>query len=385
MAVPELAGRGVDGIQKLIETTANVAAGADVDIESVGKAFIKVAGDEELALGKLVRLGVVFTDDQKAQYQALLDSNDQIGAQTYLIDQLGQMYAGAAEATASPLSRISVMWENFQETIGRALLPAIEELVPMLGAALAEVASDPRFQQFLMDLTDSFIALLPSIMDLLPPFMELVQAILPAMIELTPALVSILEGLSDLFTDNKTSTTDLVSAFTLLAGAVGFIVDAIVNLNNWMREQNDRMNEGKVNILMLISPVSFLASAFNAVSASIREVINWWNQLWGVQTSKPMSGVTVRTYQDGGLRLAAGGVVMPRPGGTLATIGEAGQAEAVIPLDRLDRMMAGRGGGGATYNISVSGGLATSAEIGRAVVDAIKKFERVSGNVFASA
>lgn len=44
-----------------------------------------------------------------------------------------------------------------------------------------------------------------------------------------------------------------------------------------------------------------------------------------------------------GVQLAEGGVVMPRPGGTQATIGEAGSAEAVIPLDD-DRAMEAMGG-----------------------------------------
>lgn len=51
-----------------------------------------------------------------------------------------------------------------------------------------------------------------------------------------------------------------------------------------------------------------------------------------------------------GIPLAEGGIVMPRPGGTQATIGEAGQAEAVIPLDKMGGM-----GGGVT--IIVNGGL----------------------------
>jgi hypothetical protein len=52
-------------------------------------------------------------------------------------------------------------------------------------------------------------------------------------------------------------------------------------------------------------------------------------------------------------------------------IGEAGP-EAVIPLNRA-------GGVGATYNITVQGGVGTSAEIGRAVVDAIKAYNRQNG------
>jgi hypothetical protein len=66
--------------------------------------------------------------------------------------------------------------------------------------------------------------------------------------------------------------------------------------------------------------------------------------------------------------LADGGIVT---GPTLAMIGEAGP-EAVVPLDRM------RGfGGGVTVNIN--GGLATGAEIGAAVVQAIRQFNTVNG------
>jgi len=51
-----------------------------------------------------------------------------------------------------------------------------------------------------------------------------------------------------------------------------------------------------------------------------------------------------------GVPLAEGGIVMPRPGGTQAIIGEAGQAEAVIPLDRAGEF--GVGGGGTTINFN---------------------------------
>jgi hypothetical protein len=41
---------------------------------------------------------------------------------------------------------------------------------------------------------------------------------------------------------------------------------------------------------------------------------------------------------------------------------------------------------GATYNITVNAGIGTSgSQVGREIVDAIKKYERASGPVFASA
>jgi hypothetical protein len=66
--------------------------------------------------------------------------------------------------------------------------------------------------------------------------------------------------------------------------------------------------------------------------------------------------------------MANGGIVT---GPTLALIGEAGP-EAVVPLSALGNM-----GGGVTVN--VNGGISTSAEIGQAVVNAIRAYNRTSG------
>jgi vacuolar-type H+-ATPase subunit E/Vma4 len=68
-------------------------------------------------------------------------------------------------------------------------------------------------------------------------------------------------------------------------------------------------------------------------------------------------------------KMAEGGIVN-RP--TLALIGEAGP-EAVVPLSKM-----GAGGGG-DVNINVNGGLATSAEIGQTVLNALRAYQRSAG------
>jgi hypothetical protein len=73
---------------------------------------------------------------------------------------------------------------------------------------------------------------------------------------------------------------------------------------------------------------------------------------------------------------AKGGIVT---GPTLALIGEAGP-EAVIPLNRNNTPT------GNTINLTVNAGMGTDgAMVGREIVDAIKRYERLSGPVFASA
>jgi hypothetical protein len=76
-------------------------------------------------------------------------------------------------------------------------------------------------------------------------------------------------------------------------------------------------------------------------------------------------------------KLAKGGIVM---GPTNALIGEAGP-EAVIPLSGPNSK-----GVGGTFNITVNAGLGTNgSDVGRQIVEAIKRFERTSGPVFAGA
>jgi len=81
--------------------------------------------------------------------------------------------------------------------------------------------------------------------------------------------------------------------------------------------------------------------------------------------------------QNKSIRMAKGGIVT---GPTNAIIGEAGP-EAVVPLSGANSAKLGT-----TYNIVVNAGIGTSgSQVGKEIVDAIKKFEKTSGPVFASA
>ena len=78
-------------------------------------------------------------------------------------------------------------------------------------------------------------------------------------------------------------------------------------------------------------------------------------------------------------KLAKGGIVM---GPTNALIGEAGP-EAVIPLSGAN---SARGAMGTTININITAGIGTDGtQVGRQVVEAIKRYERSSGPVFVRA
>lgn len=109
-----------------------------------------------------------------------------------------------------------------------------------------------------------------------------------------------------------------------------------------------------------------LKGAWNAVADTING--------FGVTIPNPLPG-------DNDFRLeipegtipyfAKGGIVMPKLGGTLGVLAEAGKPEAVIPLDRLGDF------GGSTYQIVVHAGMGTDGdEVGEKIVDVLRRYER---------
>ncbi|MET7849473.1 hypothetical protein AB0D78_07885 [Streptomyces avermitilis] len=99
----------------------------------------------------------------------------------------------------------------------------------------------------------------------------------------------------------------------------------------------------------MLTPWTGLATALNAlfgILAGIHiKIPDWVPKFGGRGFSFPRLHVPVP-------RLAEGGVVQARSGGTLALLGEAGENEAVIPFSKLERML-GSGGGLRTLSAAV--------------------------------
>lgn len=324
LAVPSLANLGTDGINKLAEVTADVSAGTGKDLQSIALAFTKVAGDTETALGKLTRQGIVLDDAQKETYESLLATNGEAEAQAYLIEQLGNKYKGAAEATADPFKRLDVIFGNLSESIGLTFLPILEDTIPKIQEFVTGLQSDPEFQAFL----GSMATELQNIMEWLPgavanlqsfgdDALPAVQEFLPLVNEAMGLLVEFLFGVEN--SKAGDSTRSFADSMEELAGSLNQITGVIRDL----RAAWDNLPE----------PIKWIIG-------QIANNINPFSKLQPALDLLGNNGTTsnVQAYRTGGLKLAEGGVVMPRPGGVQATIAEAGEPEAVIPLSKMGSM-----------------------------------------------
>lgn len=100
-----------------------------------------------------------------------------------------------------------------------------------------------------------------------------------------------------------------------------------------------------------------------------------------IDTSTPyldMAGIDFSGINMGlGVLMADGGVVKATRGGTLARIGEAGQDEAVIPLNRSGLF----DNTGNTYHITVQTGVGDKTAIGEELVNVLQRYEKRYGSV----
>jgi hypothetical protein len=251
-----------------------------------------------------------------------------------IMDVLGGTFGGAtaksAETAAGKMKILTNSLGETKESIGAALLPVLEAVLPVLNKFAAWAQDNPK----------AFLAIAAAI------------GIIAAAIVATNIAMAL-------------------NPFSLIAAGIALLIVGLVTAYNKFEWFRDGIN------LIVNTVIGFFAGMVNAAIGAVNAIISAYNSIpllpdlpKAPTVPVPQLGKTSNTPAPGRMsipRLAEGGIVT---GPTLALIGEAGP-EAVIPLDRMNT------GGGVTVN--VTGGLSTSAEIGQAVVNALRAYSRSAG------
>jgi len=250
-----------------------------------------------------------------------------------VMDVLGGTFGGAtaknAETAAGKMAILKNSIGETKESIGAALLPVLEAVLPVLN----------KFAMWAQDNPKAFLAIAAAI-----------GAVAAAIVVTNIAMA--------------------LNPFSLIAAGVALLVVALVAAYNKFEWFRDGINA------IVNTVIGFFAGMVNAAIGAVNAIISAYNSI-PLLPDIPKAP-TVPVPQLGGQapsavvakkipRLAEGGIVSSP---TLALIGESGP-EAVVPLDRMNT------GGGVTVN--VTGGLSTSAEIGQAVVNALRAYSRSAG------
>jgi phage-related protein len=146
--VANAAGEGNDVFNQASEAALNLSAAGFGSVESASVMLGKALNDPLKGMTALGRAGVTFTDAQKEQVKAAMANNDVLSAQKIILGEVEAQVGGVAEAAADPMAKINNLFADLLETLGTALMPALNALADAitpvfeaLGEPLGEVAN----------------------------------------------------------------------------------------------------------------------------------------------------------------------------------------------------------------------------------------------------
>jgi uncharacterized protein YoxC len=125
------------------QLTLDMASAGFGSVTDNAKQLGKALNDPIAGLTALRRSGIQFTEAQQDQIRTLVESGRVLEAQTMILEEIENQVGGTAEATANSTDKMKVAFSQASESIGMALLPAVEALVPIL-VKFSEFAADNR-------------------------------------------------------------------------------------------------------------------------------------------------------------------------------------------------------------------------------------------------
>lgn len=334
---------------------------------------------------------------------------------------LGSVLSGVFEQIAPTLSALLPMLSSLAQVIGSVLASAITTVVPFVAEILTLFGNlAAQLLPMLLPLIGSLIgfvaqlaaallpvvstlldALLPVFNALIPIITSVIAAVMPLVASLVsalaPILVTVAELLGTLLSPILAIVAELILALTpviqvlveqavnILTGALTFLIPVIQGVVNAIGSVMIPIIDTLRNVLSSIGDFikNVFAGNWEAAWNSIGDIFeNVWNGFMDVGRGAINSIIDLVNGMIGGIndaagfisdvtggavtmqipkipKLAAGATVLPRPGGTLAILAEAGRAESVVDTGLVNAALldgirgARESGGGGNYTFEV--------------------------------
>ncbi|MFE3073106.1 phage tail protein [Streptomyces sp. NPDC059247] len=268
--------------------------------------------------------------------------------------KLGRYESGAGKAAKGQDRLNRSMKGNFLVRLLELFMPLIEKIV--------EMAARSKTMQTIMKKAFSGIkAVIGSVMKAVGPIMKKAGTLIKtvwngirtAISAVVKAVATVVKTYVKIW---KTVITTVMTAIRAVISTVWNGIKAVITpVINWIKSAIPKaFSAVKDKMSSIWNGLKDIASrAFNGIKDGVRSPINsvigLINRMIGSLNSVKVSvpgwvpvvggktfGVNLPTIP----MLATGGVVMPRQGGVPAILAEAGEAEAVLPLSKLDRLLA---------------------------------------------
>jgi len=309
--------------QQLAAQAFDLAAQKGLPLETVTKALEKAYGGNLTALAKLA-----------PEYRQMIKDGASFEDVMYAIGTAtGGAAATAANTAQGQFKRLGIALDETKESIGAALLPAVEAVLPYLQKFGAWAQDNP---QTFMIIAGALAAIAASIVAI-----NIAMALNPIGL-IVIGVIALIAGLA--------------VAYTKFEG---------------FRKLVDTIFSGiRTGFSLVVDYLKFVAGVYKGIFNGIATA---WNNTIGKLSFKIPSwvpGLGGKGFDVPDIPMLANGGIVTGP--TLAMIGEGRGPEAVIPLDRMGEFGMG---GGSNVTINVNGGDPN------AVVQALRTYMRQNGSI----
>jgi hypothetical protein len=120
-----------DATQTMLDMATAMGTDAEAGAIQLGKAL----NDPINGVSALSRVGVTFTDQQKAQIKTMQEAGDMAGAQAIILAELNKEFGGSAEAAAAAdggMAQFTDQMGELAESVGAKVLPVLNDLLGWL-------------------------------------------------------------------------------------------------------------------------------------------------------------------------------------------------------------------------------------------------------------
>ena len=362
---------------------------AETNAIQLGKAL----EDPIKGIAALAKSGVTFTEQEKEKIRTLVESNQVLEAQNLILSAIEKQVGGTAEASASSFDKIKFSLAGISDTLGEMVLPLVDKFAVAMQGVAVFVSENEKL-----------------VGGLVIAFGGLAVAVLAvnAAMKVYNAMLIIVKG------------AQILLNLAMAANPIGLIVVGIAALIAALAvayKKFEGFRNGVNSILNgLIAGFENWANTFiKAINIIIRgmNLINPFtdiNYIQEINLGRLGGGGSSSSGDRGGAAREGGTgasfdtsapfmppLALPSGGGG----GGGGGSSRAATLADLSKNYAGNMGGnqgitgnagdfsslfdqfmverGTPITVNVTGGLATSADIGRAVVNSIKAMNRVDG------
>jgi len=337
----------IEEANKALSLAQDISAGSGKDLATVSDALAKAYGGNMKSLQAL-------SPEIKAMVKDGASLDD-------IMNVLGGSFGGASDAAAATaaggMKRLGIALSETKESIGAALIPIVEALMPHLIA----------FGAWAQEHTKVFLIVAGAIGGIAATILILNTAmkVYAAAQMIVNGVVAIFNAL--LVANPITLVILAVVAFIAILAALYFKFDVVRNIVDTVF---DAMLTGGKAVFNGLT--TYFTGVYNIYKSLFNGIATLWNNTVGKLSFTIPSwipGLGGKGFSVPNIPYLADGGIVTAP--TLAMVGERGP-EAIIPLS-------GKSGGLGSVTINVQGGISTSAEIGQSVYSALKQYRQLYG------